>query len=67
MESAPRDARLRVSGFKHQLTHRTLYADFYVWEPAERPSLPEGYRWIPEAELDAFAKPRLIERLLEKR
>ena len=67
VESAPRDARLRVSGFKHQLTHRTLYADFYVWEPAERPSLPEGYRWIPEAELDAFAKPRLIERLLEKR
>ena len=62
----PDGARLVVQGFKHQLTHRTLFTDFYLWEPSERPSLPEGYVWIEEAELDAYAKPRLIELLVEK-
>ena len=62
----PADARLLVKGFKHQLTHRTLLADFYLWEPASRPSLPDGYIWIEEAELDRYAKPRLFELLLER-
>ena len=52
-------------GVKHQLTHRTILADFYLWEPSERPQLPEGYIWIPEAELDRYGKPRLFEKLLE--
>ena len=64
-DEVPADAGLLVRGFKHQLTHRTLFADFYLWEPAERPALPEGYRWIEEAELDRYAKPRLFELLLE--
>ena len=50
---------------KHVLTHRILWADFFLWEPAERPQLPENYFWIKEAELDDFAKPRLVEILLE--
>ena len=50
---------------KHQLTHRTLIVDFYLWEPAERPELPEGYVWIKETELDRYGKPRLFELLLE--
>ena len=50
---------------RHQLTHRTLIVDFYLWEPAERPELPEGYIWVPEASLDGYAKPRLFELLLE--
>ena len=50
---------------KHVLTHRVLYADFYLWEPDERPSLPDGYFWIPESDIDHYAVPRLIERLLE--
>jgi len=50
---------------KHVLTHRILWADFYLWEPAERPRLPEDYFWIKEAELDDYAKPRLIEILLD--
>ena len=54
------------SGVKHQLTHRTLVVDFYLWEPAEEPALPEGYRWVEEAELDRYAKPRLFELLLEE-
>ena len=65
-DEVPADARLLVEGFKHQLTHRTLFADFYLWEPSARPALPEGYRWIEEAELDRYAKPRLFELLLER-
>ena len=62
----PAGARPIVQGFKHQLTHRTLFADFWLWEPSERPVLPDGYVWIEEAELDRYAKPRLFELLLEK-
>ena len=65
-DEVPADARLIVKGFKHQLTHRTLLADFYVWEPTGRPSLPDGYVWIEEAELDRYAKPRLFQLLLER-
>ena len=59
------DALLLRKGVKHQLTHRTLIANFYLWEPEERPELPEGYFWIKETELDTFAKPRLFELLIE--
>ena len=65
-DEVPAGASLVVQDFKHQLTHRTLLADFWLWEPSERPSLPDGYVWIEEAELDTYAKPRLFERLLEK-
>ena len=51
---------------KHVLTHRVLYADFYLWEPEERPALPDGYFWIREEEIDQYAVPRLIELLLEE-
>ncbi|MBQ7421312.1 MAG: A/G-specific adenine glycosylase [Prevotella sp.] len=52
-------------GVKHVLTHRILYADFYLLEVNERLSLPEEYVWVKEKELDDYAKPRLIEILLE--
>ena len=65
-DEVPAGARLLVRGFKHQLTHRTLHADFWLWEPSVRPSLPDEYLWIEEAELDRYAKPRLFELLLEK-
>ena len=61
----PSESVLLRAGVRHQLTHRTLVVDFYLWEPAEEPALPEGYFWIEEAELDRYAKPRLFERLLE--
>ena len=54
-----------IRSVKHQLTHRTLLVDFWLWEPAEEPELPEGWFWIEEAELERYAKPRLFERLLE--
>jgi A/G-specific adenine glycosylase len=58
-------AQLIKKNVKHILTHRILWTDFYLWEPAERPQLPEDYFWIKEAELDDYAKPRLIEILLD--
>ena len=51
---------------KHVLTHRVIYADFYLLEADERPALPAGYFWIPEAALGDYAVPRLIEILLEE-
>ena len=58
--------RVLRRGVKHQLTHRRLLADFYLWEPGEQPQLPEGYFWIREAELDRYAKPRLFTLLLQQ-
>ena len=63
-EGIPEGAVLLQAGVKHQLTHRTLIVDLYRWEPSARPVLPEGYCWIPEQELDRYAKPRLFERML---
>ncbi|MBR3291007.1 MAG: A/G-specific adenine glycosylase [Bacteroidales bacterium] len=51
---------------RHQLTHRTLIADFYLLDCNEKPSLTDDYIWIPEAELDKYAKPRLVEILLNE-
>ena len=65
VEAGKESPVLLRAGVKHQLTHRTLLADFYLWEPSGRPVLPEGYFWIKEAELDDYAKPRLFELLLE--
>ena len=50
---------------KHVLTHRVLYADFYLLETDTKPALPSNYIWIPEADIDNYALPRLIEILLE--
>ena len=63
-EQVPQGAVLLRQGVKHVLTHRILLADFWLWEPAERPVLPEGYFWIKEGELDNYGKPRLIENLI---
>jgi A/G-specific adenine glycosylase len=38
-----------------------------MWETEERPPLPEGYFWIPEADIDNYAVPRLIEILLDRK
>ena len=65
LDFARDDKRLLKKGVKHQLTHRTLIVDFYLWEPSAQPELPEGYIWIKETELDRYAKPRLFELLLE--
>jgi len=59
------DARLIRQSVRHVLTHRVLLCDFYLWEPEARPSLPEGYIWVDEGDLDQYALPRLVEKLLE--
>ena len=62
--AVPPAAILLRQHVKHVLTHRVLYADFYLLEVNERLSLPDDYIWIKESELDDYAKPRLIENLL---
>ena len=59
------DLKLLQKNLKHQLTHRTIHADFYLMETKKRPELPAGYQWIPETDLDRYAKSRLFELLLE--
>ena len=51
---------------RHQLTHRLLHADLYVYEAKTPPDLGGEYRWMPETELRSHALPRLVERLLEE-
>ena len=65
VDEVPEKVKLLRHNVKHVLTHRVLYADFYLLETDERPSLPDDYIWIKESELDDYAKPRLIEILLE--
>ena len=62
----PCGAVLLRQNVKHVLTHRVLYADFWLWQPAERPQLPDGYFWVSEADLDQYAVPRLIEKLFRE-
>ena len=62
----PSGAILLRRNQKHVLTHRVIYADFYFWETAGRPPLPDGYIWIPEHDIDQYGVPRLIEILLEQ-
>ena len=50
---------------RHVLTHQVIMADFYLLETEERPVLPEDYIWIQESDFDDYAKPRLVEILLE--
>ena len=64
-ESAvPLTAKLLCHHVKHVLTHRVLYADFYLLDTDVRPELPSDYIWIAESALDNYALPRLIEVLL---
>ena len=56
--------RLVKQGVKHVLTHRVLYADFYLLEIGEKPALPPDYVWIPESDIVDYALPRLIDKHL---
>ena len=56
---------LLKSGVRHVLTHRILLSDFYLLEVDERPPLPDEYIWIHESSFDDYAKPRLMEMLME--
>ena len=64
-EQVPQGAVLQRQHVKHVLTHRILYADFWLWEVDKRPTLPEGYFWIKEDEVGNYGVPRLIELLIE--
>ena len=65
VEKVQCDAVLLRRNVKHVLTHRILYADFWLWETNERPTLPDDYFWIREEEIENYGVPRLVELLLE--
>lgn len=58
--------QLLAQNVKHVLTHRILFADFYLLETDAHPQLPDDYIWIKEEEIEDYGIPRLIELLLEK-
>ena len=64
----PMEGRLTLlrKAVKHVLTHRIIYADFYLLEADTRPTLPSDFVWIPEGELDRYALPRLVEMLVKE-
>ncbi len=57
---------LVASQIKHVLSHRILLADFYLLDTDHRPSLPEDYIWIKEENIEQYAVPRLIDKLITK-
>jgi A/G-specific adenine glycosylase len=59
------NCQLLAKNVKHVLTHRILYADFWLWETKERPELPDDYFWIHESDIVDYGIPRLVEILLE--
>lgn len=60
----PTGCRCICEGVKHVLTHRVIYADFYLFETEKRPLLPPEYLWIRENELKGYGLPKLIEKLI---
>jgi len=66
LQSPIANLQLIANNVKHILTHQVLTADFYLCETLERPTLPDGYIWIREADIDDYGIPRLIDILLAK-
>ena len=65
-DTVPASAVLLRQNVKHVLTHRVVYADFWLWQPeGRRPALPTDYFWINENDIDNYGVPRLVEKLLE--
>lgn len=58
--------QLLAQDVKHVLTHRILFADFYLLETDVHPQLPDDYIWIKEEVIEDYGIPRLIELMLEK-
>ncbi len=65
-DTVPVGAVLLRQNVRHELTHRVVYADFWLWQPeGRRPALPTDYFWINESQIDNYGVPRLVEKLLE--
>ena len=58
-------AKLIVKNFKHILTHRVLFADFYALDASSIVELPTDFIWIFPEKFDDYGIPRLMELLLE--
>ena len=58
---------LLVQGMTHQLSHQLLHADCYhiIVSDSSSRNLPKG-QWVKRDELENFAMPKLLLRILEK-
>ena len=65
-KEALRGAVLLRRNVKHVLTHRIIYADFYLLETDRRPALPADYQWVREEDLGDYGVPRLIEKMFNE-
>lgn len=65
-EQVPEGAVPMRRNQKHVLTHRIIYADFWLWEVDERVQLPADYFWIDETDLGHYAVPRLVEIMINE-
>ena len=52
--------------FRHVLTHRIIMAQFAIVETEVKPTLPSGYIWVTERELNKYAISRLFELFQER-
>ncbi len=57
-------AMLMQADVRHVLTHQVLHTDLYALSCEQRPSLPQDYLWIARADIDRYALPRLLEKLM---
>jgi A/G-specific adenine glycosylase len=59
---------LVVSDVRHQLTHQRLHADFYCLTLSHKTVNGQwsNGQWVKESDLDNYALPRLLEKLMEK-
>lgn len=56
-----------IDSVKHLLSHRVIYADFYLLDIKESPiQLPADYFSVPIAQWKNYAMPQLVYRFLEK-
>ena len=60
------ELQLIAQNVLHQLTHQRLHADFYCLTLPNTNSKWTDNKWINESDLDRYALPRLLEKLLEK-
>jgi A/G-specific adenine glycosylase len=58
--------RIVCRGLRHVLTHRIILADCFLVETESCPALPDSYFWIDESNLDQYAIPRLVERMMKE-
>jgi A/G-specific adenine glycosylase len=59
------DTKAKVFSTKHQLTHQTIYADFWVVKPSKKAILNADFKKVKISSLHTFAVHRLFDKFLD--